>query len=200
MLISELIGYKSNPIYQKAKSTFVSRYKDPDYIERRNQMSNFTIELTKHGFNKVGSGSFGIVYEKPGYPWLFKIFHIDPAYLEFLKWAIKNQSNPYIPKIKGKILKINNDTFAVRMEKLQRFNDTGNEKLELFYNKLLDLGYFGFTDEVRDWFDRNFPGFSDIIDALKKSKFKIDIHTGNIMMRGEVPVIIDPLFDPKSLG
>jgi len=60
MLISELIGYRENPIYQKAKTTFdPSEYGDTEgafWATRNRMMKNFTSELVKHGFVKVGSG------------------------------------------------------------------------------------------------------------------------------------------------
>ena len=205
MLVNELVGYKSNPIYQKAKSTFVKKSNKTSQLgrlpKRTQQIKEFTSELEKYGFKQIGSGMFSAVFKKAGYPWLFKIFHRDPAYLEFLKWAILHQDNPHVPKIKGKLIKINEDTYAVRMEPLRKLILGNNLRLTKMYYTLEK--YIGSHDPLSSndkiWLKQNFPKMIELIEALQKSKYHIDIHSGNMMMRGGIPVIIDPLCDYNSL-
>ncbi len=68
-----------------------------------------------------GDTAYGRVYTKPDSKWAVKIFHNDPKTVEYLKWAQKNQNNPYVPKIKT--LKVEKDskgeTAYVRFEKLE---------------------------------------------------------------------------------
>lgn len=204
MFIRELTGYKENPIYQKAKSIFVSTPRKGQTRSKEDirdeKLSNFTKELEKFKFKHIGSGSFGSVYSKAGYPWIFKIFNTDPAYLYYLKWAVLHQNNPHVPKIKGKLLKINDDTYAVRIEKLKLFVRK-NEKLAQFQQRLDK--YIGtrrkLTTVDHNWFEQNFPKMIELIDAMKNSGYPFDIHMNNMMMRGNVPVIIDPIYLPKNL-
>ena len=199
MLINELVGYKENPIYQKAISTFKSGPYDhiDTEFKREKKLSMFTDELKKHRFIHLGSGSFGAVFEKPGYPWLFKIFNTDPAYLFFLKWAIAHQDNPHVPKIKGKIIKINRDTYAVRLEKL-RPCDMEDEILNELDNIIYRyLKYNKLSSDDKNWIESNCPKILEIIDAMRKSGYQLDLKSDNIMMRGDVPVVTDPIWFSK---
>ena len=203
MFIHELTGYKANPIYQTATSTFVQDENPGQNSKttiRKNKMKIFTTELVKYGFHKVGSGSFGFVYSKPGYPWLFKIFNTDPAYLAFLKWAITHQDNPHAPKIKGKIIKINDDTYAIRIEQLKPFRRSTDQlyNLQQIFEKYLDSRR-KLTISDRKWFEINFPDMLEVIDAMKQTGYHFDIHIDNIMLRGKVPVITDPIYSPKNM-
>ena len=205
MLINELIGYRANPIYQKAKATFVpsddQSYRRSKSSERSDKMEQFTSELVKYGFRRIGFGTFGTVYEKSGYPWIFKIFNTDPAYLTYLKWAIMHQSNPHAPKIKGKILKINDNTFAVRMERLTDFNFK-NDAILSRLQRMLDM-YTGSHQTLygndRIWVQEHFPKLVELMDEMSERGFPFDIHKNNIMMRGNTPVIIDPVYDPENM-
>lgn len=207
MKLNELIGYRENPIYQKAKALY-----DPEAISkagshssrtnRINQAQEFQKFLAGHGFVKLDSGSFGYVYEKRGYPWIFKIFTQDPAYLDFLKYALANQSNPNLPKIKGKILRINNDTYAVRMEKLTSFRQGKHQSKDLIdLADILDRMQWGSESGTdKEWLTATFPGIAHIFKDLHGSRWPFDLHDGNMMMRGNVPVVIDPIYDPRGMN
>lgn len=178
MKVNELKGYKTDPIYQMAKSTFANNdtvvFDKSSY--RGNNLKKFTEFLLQAGFRLVGKGSFAAVYEKPNYPWLFKLFNQDSAYEQYIRWAIKNQDNPHVPKIKGGIIKINDQTHAIRMEKLTPF--LGHHR-SLKLNQLSNLLYnhdndTGLSNENIRWIRDNYP---------------------QIMMRGQTPVIIDPIYD-----
>ena len=208
MNINELIGYKNHPIYQKARNLYDpnaiskagDRY-DSNRNKRINQGLKFEKFLDDHGFKKLSSGSFGFVYEKPGYPWVFKIFTQDPAYLHFLKYALANQSNPNLPKLKGKILKINDNTYAVRMEKLQstRSAEITPTLIELF-QIIENIHYRTRKNKDTNWLKNNYPGIYKIINDLQDGDWPFDLHDKNMMMRGNVPVIIDPIYDPNGMN
>ena len=206
MRIDELIGYKENPIYKQAQTLFDPNNVDYDNYNgnrsrRVNKLKNFKIFLEDHGFTLLGSGSFGAVFEKPGYPWVFKIFHQDDAYMTFLKYAITHQSNPNLPKINGKILKINDSTYAIRMEKLTSFV-SGKQQSEdtLILNDVLERYRFRAENKKDEsWLNTTYPGIANALRDLMKTDWHLDLHDENIMMRGNVPVLIDPIYDIKGM-
>jgi hypothetical protein len=203
--LNELTGYKQHPVYQKAKELFdpYALVKSKGYYKderRRTQLYRFYTFLATHGFKELGMGTFAGVYEKPGYPWMFKVFNDDPAYMMYLKYAIQHQSNPNVPKIKGNLLKINDETYAVRMEKLDNF-DSGLGDLQTMYF-IINVKRKHWTNEDINWLKKYYPGILQIIDDLNKIKksFEFDLHSGNIMLRGKTPVIVDPMVDPVKLN
>lgn len=201
MLINELQGYKQNTIYNKARELY-----DPDVrkttgygvgLTRSFQMKKFVDFLKQQGFEKIGKdGSFAAVFERAGYPWLFKIFNNDRAYLTYIKWVIDHQSNPNVPKIRGKLIKINDNTFAVRMEKLKPLLGSNYDSKLV---SLLDSNPRTWADNQIEYIKDNYPGIIQIVDELKKHNWKFDMHHNNIMMRGNIPVIIDPVADMDNL-
>lgn len=204
MKIDELKGFKSDPILQKAKATFAD---EPDAWNkqsiRNKKLRSFTDYLVAQGFARVGTGLFAAVYEKPGYPWLFKLFNYDTAYEKYIRWVIKNQNNPNVPKIKGKLFPINNNTYVIRMEKLTpiNFSAVGQDIIKLV--SILDN--FENTKSTRKniWVQENYPGIWAILRELERISHHHDvvpdIHHENIMMRGTTPVITDPLYDPHDM-
>lgn len=194
--LNELAPYKSHEVYVKAKRRFA---KPKEYDERQSTFRGFAKLLKTHGFKLLGSGSFGITFEKPGYPWVIKVFTTDNPYKHFLDYVLKNQDNPHLPKIKGKFIKINSHTFAVRIEKLNKIPEDHPlvQKLEYLIGD--------FSDEpiqrnVGDWLRKHYPRILEIFKALRKSTkelyFTYDTHDANIMMRGDgTPVVTDPLYD-----
>jgi hypothetical protein len=205
MNINEITGYHDNVAYQTAKTVFAPADSDEDAVYKRKQsLDTFMDFLDEHGFKKLGRGSFGLVFEKSDYPWVFKIFTTDSAYLSYVKWAIANQSNPNVPKFKGKLIKVNNDTYAIRMEKLTEFKYSSYQ-IGHPMRRLHDLitAYAGVYNVGKDdlkWLKNTYPGICAIVSQYKKNPdFKFDMHAGNIMMRGNIPVIVDPIYDPTKI-
>ena len=52
--------------------------------------------------------------------------------------------------------------------------------------------------EDEQYVQNNFPKIKELLDAMIKSGYQFDLKSNNIMMRGNVPVITDPLMDPSS--
>lgn len=209
MQIDELIGYRKNLIYSKARDLLsrsaiaqARKYAFDKADQRNIQLSKFTEFLKDHGFVQLGMGAFGAVYEKPGYPWVFKIFTGDPAYRRYISYVIQNQSNPYVPKIKGGIIKINQNTFAIRIEKLEPFRRAASSKKILtLYQILRDARTVSdIYDKDMEWLRKNYPEIIDVLTAIGRSKGNwLDIHSKNLMMRGKTPVLADPVINPKTL-
>lgn len=200
--LDELTHYKTLPAYQAARDSFAGVGRTGHY----NAMKKFHAFMQENGFTRLGKGAFGEVYEKEGYPWVFKLFHGDPAYLDFLNYAIAHQGNPHLPKIKGKPFKIDDKTYAVRMEKLYPWT----EKFEVNAGDNMSL-----ADTLRWWRppvtpnqetflkSHNAAGLIPVLNQLaelcRSKNYGLDIHSGNIMRRGTHLVIIDPLVDYDSI-
>ena len=198
MKINELTGYKNNEIYNKAKDIFGSDIRGkPIYVS----LDEWQALMHQYGFNHLGTGNYGSVYEKPGYPWVFKLFTYDDAYYAFLQYVRKNQNNPNLPKMKGNIIKINDNTFAVRMEKLSEVSKNNFYEYQAALYTMAEVIQYDINVKDMDQEERDtikqYPGFLKFItDWVRNSminKYELDIHEGNIMMRGNVPVLIDPL-------
>lgn len=146
-------------------------------------------------------GAFGAVYEKPGYPWVFKIFTGDPAYKRYIDYVIKHQNNPYVPRIKGKIIKINFNTYALRMEKLEPLSKNKSKSVSKLYYILYGIRRASELERKElEWLEKNYPGVVDILTTLSRvGGDKLDIDSKNMMMRGKIPVLVDPVINDKTL-
>ena len=199
MRINELTGYRSHPAYKKARATF-DDHEDPQSkkIKRKDKLEQFRTFLEQNGFKFIDSGSFGAVFERPGYPWIFKIFNRDPAYLHFVKYAMAHQGNPHMPRIKG-IIKINDDTYAVRMERLSPI-PLGTEPAMSLIRKIVNIDSYGdLSDADAAWIDKKFPGISAFFKSFPLQDFEYDLHLQNFMQRGNTMVIVDPVYDYREM-
>ena len=199
--INELTGYKSNPVFQHANQTFQPNPAN-DVTTRKDQLKQWHHYMTQNGFTKLGSGSFAGVYEHPNYPWIFKVFNNDPAYLYYLKYAKNNQQNPAVPKIKGNIIKINDNTFAIRTEKLspappELIHDVNN--LAYYIAQVFANNPANITKDAIQQIKsakKPYPNIYKVLNDLATStSFTFDIYGDNIMMRGNIPVLTDPIFN-----
>ena len=186
MKISELTGYKTHPAYTASK----------DEID----VFDYTERLKTLGFNikRLGSGAFAEVFERPGDPYVIKIFDNDPGYEQYVKYITQFKNNPHVPKLRGKIIKLQNDFRVVRMEKLRALDNTSDTDIfvyDLIKSILLDDGRYpnAYKKEVEQISDL-FPKIMPLINVLQKYKKHIDFGKANLMFRGDVvPVLTDPL-------
>jgi hypothetical protein len=194
MRINELTGYRSHPAYKQARSTFDDTTdKWAMQTRRKDKLEQFRTFLEQNGFKFIDKGSFGAVFERPGYPWVFKIFTRDPAYLHFVKYAMAHQGNPHLPRIKG-IIKINDDTYAVRMERLSPI-PLGTEPAMSLIRKIVGIDSYGdLSDADAAWIDKTFPGISAFFKSFPLRDFEYDLRLQNFMQRGNTMVIVDPIY------
>ena len=204
MNITELTGYKSNPFFQQANDTFKIPNDNQTSLEpefnRGNQLHKWNDYMIDHGFKFLGIGNYGSVYQHPTYPWVFKIFKDDPAFLYYVNYIKHNQHNQNVPKIKGNIIKINDNTFVVRLEKLQPMDVTffiDNMAEPISTMSVLKRRTIEELDddyqELLAKFKKQYPGIFQIIHDMVKSNYRLDMGVRNMMMRGNVPVVTDPV-------
>lgn len=130
--------------------------------------------MSEFGFKLIGSGKYGSVFEKDNYPYVIKVFMRDVAYIKWLDYCKRNQDNPYIPKIKGKAVKVGNLFYAIRLEKLLPGNTS----------------FFDIEGREDD------KSAMAVVDYIYDNQRLMDMHDGNIMRRSNGhPVIIDPFYN-----
>src|ERR1700748_2668287 len=79
--------------------------------------------LIKSGYTPMGSGSNAQVVAKSDSRYVVKLFSTsDRSYLTFLKLIQANPSE-HFPKIYGKPYRVNDQYYAVRIEKLSKLDD-----------------------------------------------------------------------------
>jgi len=204
MKLFELIGVK--PIQTLAKY-------DDKYADSIIQ-SNLISYLSSLGFKSIGDGLYASVLEHPKFDYVIKLFKSDKCYIEFVKYIISNQSNPHVPKIKGKLVKLAKDTniFGIRMEKLKAVDllDLDHELLSYLYKNNM-LSYHertfvqdtipeGEIDQLVDQFRENQNDFFNLLEQLlsKPTNCRWDLHPGNFMKRGSTLVLTDPWANKDS--
>ena len=160
--------------------------------------------LTDHGYERVAGGTYAVVYGKPGANTVLKLVHKkDVAYLAFVKMALENQSNPHFPRFSSKLIRLNDDYKAVRMERLtpgkgaeDNYRSFIAYGLDLYFarkgnwNSMVDHA----KESIRNAFEKN-PKLQEACDIMIKSlsQYVNDLHPGNVMFRGDTLVITDPV-------
>jgi hypothetical protein len=198
MRISELVGAKKNPAFKAAQS-FAAKPDDVwDNSYSPSEFDNLSKQLKKLGWRPIGNGTYAAVYENPKFNYVLKIFtHEDLGYKQYLNYIMNNQSNPFVPKLRGKMVKLSATAYAVRMEQLQPIED------DSIFRKYIDPNptskHMGtvikkvFGKSNHPFLKKNFPQLYD----MTRQPFNLDdLETeNNIMRRGNTIVITDPAAD-----
>lgn len=208
MKLLEIIGFKSDEVFQLLQN-----------FRNFGKIDLLVNELVRMGYSKriLGSGIYGIVFDKPNSNYVYKVFNIsDKGYIKYLKFLEMYKDNPHVPKILGKPIRIkllNNkrlaDLMFVKLEKLKELPVENHTQFKIvqtinlairiindFNNgKISSLDDFSSIIDDFNIYEREYPELVDLIQNLHLiSENDIDLHSGNIMLRGKVPVITDPFF------
>jgi hypothetical protein len=139
----------------------------------------------------LGDGGFADVFQIRNTRYVIKIFDNDDCgYLNYITWVMQNQHNKYVPKIKGKLVRVSKKVWAVRMEQLSQSTNDQKNKAHAIAEYLYQC--------AGDWDDIYTP-YRDDQDLVDIMKFlvpywsMIDLHSHNIMNRDGQMVITDPL-------
>jgi len=185
-----------------------------DEISRPSKMDDATRILYNAGYEQVGEGYYAEVFARPDDKYVLKLFdYRDAQYRKFVAMAMNNR-NPHYPQFRGKLIKVAAEYYAVRMEMLSPLSNTGagwnsksdviraitrycweywNESCAPSAQKLLNPT----SPEITiDELEKHQPGIKqackNIVDILSNIN-QLDIHGDNVMMRGNVLVITDPV-------
>jgi hypothetical protein len=161
--------------------------------------------LSNAGYQGLGRGFHGSVYQKPGAKYVLKVFAThDHCYYEFLKVARAHQDNPHMPRPIGKLVWINDAFVAVRLEPLK----PGHLPFPLYdfitsYYAALDANRpdrAKFVIEHGAEWTHKYPKMVEALDLIYSTRqaprargCMDDFKDANIMFRGETPVFTDPL-------
>ena len=192
------------------------------------EITDIAIDLLKKNYKLLGTGSFGTVFDNPKKPnEVIKFWFNDPGYEHFLKVAKSINSPHLINVIKQGSITLNLETPVTikyaRLEKLEYATEVDGINIDNFVflvSQTLDV------DNGRDFIDQiyqlvndnrnsivdfmDFKEFSkDTIECIhvikklsdKAKSFEWDLHSGNIMRRGNTLVVVDPYYshDAKSI-
>lgn len=150
-----------------------------------------TAAMAKYGFELIGAGINGAVFANPRYPYVLKLYREDHGFDEWLYFVRTNADNPYVPKIKGSPIRLNNVFKAIRIEPLiPAPTDRANSFIDLIQD-IADSPWN--TRKERNGGDD--PHLVKIADFLRDWSPVNDLSAHNVMMRqnGEL-VVIDPIY------
>lgn len=183
---------------------------------------NFILALAeKHGIN-ISEGMQAKVLVMPGKNYVYRIWTSDAGYEEWLR-KIEHETSPYAPKLLSKIrvldvkfkrLPSNVKVKVLKLEKLTPIADAEFDRaLEIFSELSFAVSYekmlkFNFDDMKRAMLEKRDDRYTQpsehtakVLDkhksffefCLKFTDVANDIMPGNVMMRGDVPVLVDPI-------
>lgn len=196
MRIDELIGYREHPAYRAAQQLG----REASSADHENAAQNFIRRITDLGYHleHIGSGLFANVFVRPNDPYVIKIFVRDPSYLKYVKYCLKNQDNPHVPRLRGGLIPLGNGTYAVRIERLEPWKpDHSNHEVAMIGHELT-TGFKTFIEHARNSTIEEYSSdlhrlFQDLSDIFGKGH-PADLNQTNIMVRnGNTIVITDPV-------
>jgi hypothetical protein len=177
-----------------AIDTFKKSVAGIDKVDTRNTSWNKQLPdlMSKFGFKLLGSGKYASVFGNPKYEYVLKVFMKDSAYLKWIEFAQKNKDNPYVPKVRGKVIKITPMFYAIRLEKLTPYSQRPSLSPKTTGPSFMQ-DYYKWQDDKNH--KSNDPNVQSILDYFQKHKALLDLHGENMMMRGSQLVIIDPFYN-----
>jgi hypothetical protein len=200
MLLNELTGVKSQA--------------------NKTGMEILTMLKKEYGI-KMSTGLYGVVLVNPKWDYVIKFFAKDDCYLKFVKYAMshKNKHFPIFKKPPMEMkaffrgldsLKVDLDNYyAVKIEKLDPLLKSVSTKEYHALRVVTEPSFIEKYDEcsnketfLKDYlasslkpFDLNpYRSFADAVSEVYsiKGSCSFDLHTGNMMWRGDTLVITDP--------
>lgn len=203
MRLTELVGFKGTPenIELRKQIASASQY-FPSHITK------FVNFLKERGFQTLGAGASATVFTHPKLDYVIKMFRDDPGYLNFINYCQNRRNISCIPKFRGKVMKIQDQTYAIRMERLTPlpkdleavawtlcgFADSVLTPEDFLKNKPR-----GLASEVESWiYLKDHKEILNVIYDLRMTQdpeswsWDFDISPQNLMMRGDKIVITDP--------
>lgn len=185
----------------------------------------FDVKLLGHG----ATGAAVLINDSA-----YKMWMVDSAYTEFVKYCLTHRGSPFLPKFQSKIKtmpafflrhpKAPDRVNFIKMEKLKPLESSsaansikikygteahqrvtlpvflmGIEKAEKTYRVKNDDSFednviMGCNVDVANVDDNSeLRELLEIIGDMQKFKHRLDLHTGNWMLRGDQVVLIDPI-------
>lgn len=165
--------------------------------------------LSKYGYKGIGKGGRGSVYRNPNSKKVIKIFSRDSYYMSWVEFAKAHPNNPWVPKFRSNLIalkklgdaahtkNIPSDIFAIAMEELTPSSSDSELAfiIVVFMNNYKDPDWDPSVTSYYKEFKqlRQDPQFMEVVEFLAQHEDYVDLAAANIMLRGNQPVITDPL-------
>lgn len=171
--------------------------------------------LTSRKNINIASGSFGVVLIPKHKQYVYKIWVDDVGYDHWVDICRANQHNPHIPKLlsqpKQLVCNFASGEFIAKMIKIEYLQPYSNQTLlcsdeygrstAVAFHKLCEYillnGKQDFLLKYKNFSKEDEQTISDIVEVLSQIEIqptmKVDIDPKNILMRGKVAVIADPV-------
>jgi hypothetical protein len=195
MKLKELTGYKNLPAYQAI--TNLDKGKPQPGVSSYNigKMNTVVEKLAALGWNSLGSGHYAKVFSNPTKSYVLKIFQQDYGYEKYLDIIRKNKGNPHVPILYGRgvPVQLTPKVSAIRMEKLQSVTE---DIIDLYVDPEYEFEPTVediFSEENEMYLKKRFPDLYKLVKQISGADTDWDMHENNVMARGNVLVIIDPL-------
>lgn len=167
--------------------------------------------LERRGWTNIGSGAFASAYIHPDLPdRVLKVFTADSAYLAYLKQVVMplQGRNPHVPVVHAftPLSRLGPSAGVVLLEKLSKADGSATEAMR---SKLDSVARFGQNEARVKGLPRDLIRLGNRIhatrvrEATRREKVGqcrrenaipgVDMHGGNVMMRGAVMVVTDPI-------
>jgi len=169
--------------------------------------------LEAEGWNYLSNGAFSYVFERESDP--HRVLKLtsqngDQAYMRF--WSIaKRTENPHFPEVSrlGRLRVGKWNLFAVLVERLKPMPPDGNQDMVSRLRGESTAYLRG--DTIPRWISVMYPEWIAALDMIKPAldvkktvryrgrhafdfkPYRLDLNSGNLMWRGNTPVITDPL-------
>ena len=181
-------------IRHQTKSTNRSRWDYEDFLAGK-------------GAKYVGEGMFATVYKLPKANTVLKVMGSDPAYFEYVKTIIKYQHNPFFPRIKKFVTHVPKKGRKYTVVEMEKLTERCTDKTWNMCNTLEDALHIYDDDDVeygtkyamkvltRRFKTARKKHLRELVDIMVKlfRKHGSDLHEGNLLWRGNQPVITDPV-------
>lgn len=156
--------------------------------------------VSKHKL-EVDGGGHADIYMPLGKPYVWRAWTKDLGYESFLKYIERNSSNPHLPKVLSRVReepikhKGVPHNVTLKFVKLERLTPLRDGELHSLLRAIQGSNQEFIEQRVpavwRNVISRHKSFFATVRDLIERGAD--DIGHGNVMMRGEVPVIIDPV-------
>lgn len=193
MKINELIGYKNNDVFRTA--TDLDSGGEIGYTKyNQNAADSLENKLKDFGWTLLGKGYAGLVFSNPNKSYVIKLYQPESRNdMKFLNFVVSNQDNPHLPKLRGKPVKLENNSsvYMTRMEKLAPITSETGPIFSQYLPNNQDSVYDLFEEEGREYIKANHPYLYQVIEFIDNLPDEPDFHLDNIMARNNTLVLID---------
>lgn len=174
-------------------------YRQEEYFGVGGVLKNLREIMERNGFSLVGRGEFGAVFEHPSRDYLLKVsVSHDTAYTAFANFAADHPDNPHFPRIMKRPMLYRQNLVFTGIERLQPCDIASFDAFDRAAALVLSqMGlrrlpkWQGYEDEIERYLAR-FPKLADALKACMTLGV-LDISHRNVMLRGGVPVLVDPV-------